>query len=159
MNSARQLSLIITIIFWSMIMGGIVYAHIVYFPPYLHNLPESNNLLQGPYGLQDGNFWMFVHPFVILSTIVTLILNWKNKNRKKLILTSTIIYAAVIIATSTYFLPELFSFAASTAENSDKTDLLARSQKWEYLSWFRGAAMYFGFVLLLLGLAKPNNNN
>ena len=159
MNTARQLSLIITILLWSAIMGAIVYSHIVYFPPYLGHLPESNNLLQGPYGLHEGNFWKFIHPFVILSTLITLILNWKVKSRRKLILIPSLIYLAVIISTATYFVPELMAFAASTAENSDKTDLLARGQKWQYFSWFRGALMYFGFVLLLLGLTKPNTNN
>ncbi len=154
MTTARQLSLIIAIVFWATILGAIVYSHIVYFPPYLGNLPESNNLIKAEYGLHEENFWMFIHPFAILSTILTLILNWKLKQRRQLIIFCMAIYAAVIIATATYFVPELIDFAASTPENSNATNLLDRGQKWQYWSWARGVFMYLGFTLLVVGLTK-----
>ena len=69
MQKSRQLFLFITITLWAIIIGGIVYSHIVYFPPYLSHLPESTSLITGEYGLHDENFWMFVHPLAILSTI------------------------------------------------------------------------------------------
>jgi hypothetical protein len=157
MIKARQLSLFITIIFWATIIGGIVYSHIVYFPPYLSHLPESNKLITGEYGLKEANFWMFIHPFAILSTITTLILNWKVKARRKYILITFGIYAAVIIVTSTYFLPELRLFADSNnATAITPTEWFQRGQTWQYLSWVRGAFMFIGFLMLLIALTKEN---
>lgn len=155
MQQARQLSLFIAITAWAILIGGIMYAHIVYFPPYLSQLPESNKLINGPYGLRDENFWMLIHPFAILSTITTLLLNWKLKARRKCILLPTIIYALVIVATATYFLPGLFAFAESgNSSTVTAADWYQRGQTWQYMSWIRGAFMFIGFILLLLALIK-----
>jgi hypothetical protein len=75
MQKSRQISLFITITLWAIIIGGISYSHVVYFPPYLSHLPESNRLITGEYGLHDENFWMLVHPLAILFTIIPLILS------------------------------------------------------------------------------------
>ncbi len=84
MQNAKQLSLFTAITIWAILIGGVVYSHIVYFPPYLSHLPESNKLITGEYGLHDEMFWMLVHPLAILLTIITLLLNWKLKTRRSL---------------------------------------------------------------------------
>jgi hypothetical protein len=155
MIKSGQLSLFIAITIWATIIGGILYSHIVYFPPYLSHLPESNSLITGNYGLHDGNFWMIVHPVAIVSTILALILNWKMNTRRKFILISVVIYALTIIATATYFLPTLMAFAASTNDTSvTPSDLFQQGQTWQHLSWIRGSFMYTGFVMLLIALTK-----
>ncbi len=138
-----------------------MYAHIVYFPPYLSHLPESNSLITGPYALRDENFWMRIHPFAILATIITLVLHWKVKTRRQLILIAAIIYAIVIIATAIYFLPGLFAFAES-GNNTMVTaaEWYRRGQLWQYMSWIRGAFMFAGFIVLLMAIAKdPQRSN
>jgi len=124
-----------------------MYSHIVYFPPYLSHLPESNKLITGD-GLQDGNFWMLVHPVAILSIIITLILNWKLTTRRKFILIAFGIYALAIVATAIYFLPGLKAFAAS----GDSTTVTAsewyqRGQTWQHMSWIRGSFLFIGFLI------------
>src|SRR5687767_6630714 len=89
--------LIIAIILWGILLGGIVYSHLVYFPVFLSNLPESAIVETGPYGLKDGKFWMSIHPVLILTLIIAIIANWKNKPRLKKILISFVVYAVVII--------------------------------------------------------------
>ena len=113
MQKAKQISLIITIILWATLAGAVVYSHIVYFPPYLSHLPESTSLISGEYGLHEGNFWMMIHPVAILSTIISLILNWKLTSRRRFILIALGIYALAIICTAFYFVPELMAFANS----------------------------------------------
>lgn len=155
MQQARQVSLFIAITAWAILTGGIMYAHIVYFPQYLSHLPESNKLITGAYGLKDENFWMLVHPFAILSTITALLLNWKLKARRTFILIPSIIYAVVIIATATYFLPGLFAFAESgNSSTITAAEWYQRGQTWQHLSWVRGAFMFAGFILLLIALLK-----
>ncbi len=77
MHKAKQISLYAAIICWAVLIGGVMYSHIVYMPAYLGHLPESNQLITGKFGLRDENFWMLIHPWAILTTILTLILNWK----------------------------------------------------------------------------------
>lgn len=160
MTQARQLSLFVAITLWAIIVGGVVYSHIAYFPSYLSHLPESNSLITGDYGLKDANFWMLVHPLGILSTIVTLILNWKLKTRRKYILITLGIYTLAIITTVVYFVPGLLAFADST-NNITVTpeEWFQRGQTWQHLSWIRGAFAFVCFLLMVIALTKDTSQN
>lgn len=152
--TAKQLSLFISISLWAILIGGIMYSHIVYMPAYLGHLPESNSLIRGAYGLKDENFWMTIHPFAIVSTIVSLLLNWRHKQRRKLISVTAIIYSLVIIATALYFVPALMSFAKSDQSGLGAATLYEQGRLWQQLSWLRGSFMFAGFLLLLVALTK-----
>src|SRR5213594_4033625 len=101
------ISLMLSIILWGTLLGGIAYSHLVYFPVYLSGLPDSAVVVDGPYGLHEGIFWTLIHPLLILSLVATLVLNWRLKARRKLILISIIVYVSALIATFLYFVPEL----------------------------------------------------
>jgi phosphoglycerol transferase MdoB-like AlkP superfamily enzyme len=150
----KQLSLFITIIIWATLIGGVTYSHIVFFPPYLSHLPESNNLITGSYGLKERNFWMAIHPAVILSTIITLIFNWRQKERFRFIIIAGIIYALAIIATALYFVPGLIAFAESNNSAFTTAYWYERGQTWQRWSWVRGTFLYVGFTMLLIALTK-----
>jgi hypothetical protein len=148
-------SLFLTIILWGTLLGGIAYAHLVYFPVYLSALPDSAVVVNGPYGLSEGIFWMIIHPALILSLIISLALNWRSKQRRKLILISFTIYAVVLIISSIYFIPELGAFKHSPESNLSPAEWYARGQRWQRLSWIRGTICYVAFVPLLVALTKP----
>jgi hypothetical protein len=155
MINARQVSLFVALTFWAIIIGGVMYSHIVYFPAYLSHLPESNQLIKGEYGLHDENFWMFVHPFAIVTTVATLILNWRIKNRRKPILIALSIYILAIVVSAIYFIPNLLIFANSdTITTVTPSEWYKRGQMWQHLSWLRGGSLYIGFLLLLSALTK-----
>ena len=148
-------SLMLSIILWGTLLGGIAYSHLVYFPPYLSALPDSAVVVNGPYGLHEGIFWMTIHPLLILSLIITLALNWRLPARRKLILITFALYVLVLIISQIYFIPELGAFARSPESSLTPAEWLARGQRWQRLSWIRGATMYAGIVPLLLALARP----
>ncbi|HEV2912381.1 MAG TPA: hypothetical protein VGX92_03595 [Pyrinomonadaceae bacterium] len=150
-------SLFLAVILWGTLLGGIAYSHLVYFPVYLSALPDSSVVVNGTYGLNEGIFWMMIHPLLILSLILTLVLNWKFKSRRKLILISLAIYIVVLIVTQIYFLPELGAFRHSPESNLSPAEWLARGQRWQRLSWIRGVTMYIGILPLLLALTKPDS--
>ncbi|HNU89405.1 MAG TPA: DUF1772 domain-containing protein [Ferruginibacter sp.] len=156
MQQFKQVSLYLAIFFWAMIVGGIVYSHIVYFPAYLTHLPASNQLISGEYGLHDENFWMFIHPVTMALTITTLVLNWRSKQRRTFILITTGIYAFVIFFTAIYFVPELQAFAKSTGTSATVSELFERGQTWQHRSWIRGSFMLTGFIMLLVALQRGN---
>jgi hypothetical protein len=154
MKNSKQISLFITLIFWGTLMGGVMYSHIAYFPPYLSHLPASTQLINGDFGIHDENFWLVVHPCTILSLLVTVFLNWKLVERRKFILITIGIYALALVATGIYFVPELMAFANSKNSNISPTEWYERGQKWQHLSWIRGAFINVGFVMLLIALTK-----
>ena len=158
MIKARSLSLFIALIVWATIAGGVMYSHVVFFPPYLSHLPESSTLVTGDYALHDEHFWLFIHPLAILSTITTLFLNWKLKERRTYIFIGLTIYALAILATATYFVPELMAFAGSNNSHSSRTaEWFTRGQTWQRLSWVRGFFVYVAFTMLLIALTKDKN--
>src|SRR5687768_3423714 len=134
-------SLFAAVIVWGTLLGGIAYSHIVYFPVYLSNLPESAVVVNGPHGLREARFWLTVHPLLILSLIAALALNWRSRQRRKLIVISCGIYFLVLLVTQFYFLPELLAFERSPESGGTAAEWHARAWRWEKLSWIRGAVM------------------
>jgi hypothetical protein len=150
-------ALFLVIILWGTLLGGITYSHLVYFPVYLSALPDSAVVVRGPCGLHEAIFWLTVHPLLILSLIVALVLNWKVESRRKLILISFAIYFLELVVTQIYFLPELMAFEQSPESNISRSEWIARGQRWQRFSWIRGAVMYAAILPLLLALTKPVN--
>ena len=148
-------SLFLTVILWGTLLGGIAYSHLVYFPVYLSALPDSSVVVNGPYGLNEGLFWMTIHPLLILSLAVAVALNWKSRARRKLILISFAIYAAVLVVSGLYFIPELVAFSRSPESGLPAAEWLARGRRWQRSSWVRGAVMYAGILPLLLATTRP----
>ena len=148
-------ALMVAIILWGTLLGGIAYSHIVYFPVYLGDLPNSAVVVNGPYGLNEVIFWAIIHPLLIISLVVALLLNWNSKLRRKLIAISFIVYVIVLLVSAFYFIPELALFKHSSESTVSATEWLARGKRWQRLSWLRGLTMYLAIIPLLFALTKP----
>lgn len=153
------LVLMLAIILWGTLLGGVAYSHLVYFPVYLSDLPASAVVVNGPYGLNDGIFWVIIHPLLIISLVAALVLNWNSSSRRKLIALSFVVYVIVLLVSLFYFVPELLLFKHSPESTLPATEWLARGRRWQRLSWLRGVAMYLAFVPLLFALTKPANDS
>jgi hypothetical protein len=152
-------ALMLAIVLWGTLLGGIAYSHIVYFPVYLSALPDSAVVVNGPYGLNDGIFWIIIHPLLIIALVVALVLNWNSSSRRKLIAVSFAVYVVLLLISLFYFVPELVLFKHSPESTVPATEWLARGRRWQRLSWLRGAVMYLTFVPLLFALTKPANDS
>src|SRR5215210_3350670 len=148
-------ALMLSVMLWGTLLGGIAYSHIVFFPVYLSALPDSSVVVNGPYGLHEARFWMLIHPLLILSLVISLVLNWRLRARRRLILISFAVYGLVLVISSIYFIPELMAFERSPRSSISPAEWLARGQRWQMLSWVRGATMYAASLPLLLALTKP----
>ncbi len=144
------------VIFYGILIGGIVYSHIAFLPAYLQDLPNSAVVVSGKYGINEAPFWLTVHPLLILSLITALALNRKFKARRNLIAMTFGIYAAVLIVTNIYFVPELLSFAKSAESTLPAAEWRARGHQWQTLSLIRGVFCLIGFFPLLTALSKSN---
>jgi glucan phosphoethanolaminetransferase (alkaline phosphatase superfamily) len=145
----------VAIILWGTLLGGIAYSHLVYFPVYLSDLPNSAVVVNGPYGLNEVIFWAIIHPLLIISLVVALLLNWNSRVRRKLIAFSFIVYVIVLLVSAFYFIPELALFKHSPESTVPATEWLARGKRWQRLSWLRGLTMYLAIIPLLFALTKP----
>ena len=148
-------ALMVAIILWGTLLGGVAYSHLVYFPAYLSDLPASAVVVNGPYGLNDARFWAVIHPLLIISLVAALVLNWNSSSRRKLIAVSFAIYVVVLLISFFYFVPELTLFKHSPESTVPATEWLARGKRWQRLSWLRGLTMYLSIVPLLFALTKP----
>jgi hypothetical protein len=148
-------ALMLSIVLWGTLLGGVAYSHLVYFPVYLSALPASAVVVTGPYGLHEAIFWMLIHPVLILSLGASLALNWRSRYRRQHIAGSMALYVLVLVVTWLYFVPELTAFATSQASTISPAEWLERGQRWQHRSWLRGAVMYACIVPLLLALARP----
>src|SRR5215212_3383284 len=101
----NTLSLMLSVVLWGTLLGGIAYSHLVYFPAYLSALPDSAVVVNGPYGLHEAVFWMTIHPLLILSLALTLAANWRARGRRRLVIFSFAVYLLVIVVSSVYFIP------------------------------------------------------
>jgi Domain of unknown function (DUF1772) len=149
------LALMVSIILWGTLLGGIIYSHLVFFPKYLSDLPNSAVLVNGVYGMNESTFWWIIHPLLIISLIVTLVFNWVSSSRRKFIAITLIVYAIVLVVTQIYFVPELILFEHSPESTISGAEWLARGRRWQKLSWLRAVIMYAAYVPLLFALSKP----
>jgi len=156
--TARTIALLVSVLLMGILLGGIVYSHIAFFPSYLSALPNSAVLVNGPYWVHDENFWTLIHPLAIASLIISLPLNWKIPARRKLIAIPLIVYVLAIVVTALYFVPELRAFKNSPNMAVSPAEWYARGQRWQHLSWTRGAVMGLSYIALLLALAWPEDN-
>lgn len=147
--------LMLAIIFWGTLLGGVAYSHLVYFPVYLSALPASAVVVNGPYGLNDAIFWGIIHPLLIISLVAALVANWKSRSRRNLIALSFVIYVVILLISAFYFVPELVLFKHSPESTLTAADWLARGRRWQRLSWLRGAIIYLAILPLLFALTKP----
>jgi hypothetical protein len=158
-NGFRTYALMISVILWGVLLGGVAYSHIVFFPVYLSDLPASAVIVNGPYALNEARFWMLLHPLLILSLLISLIANWRIRSRRPLIASTAGIYLIIIVITSLYFLPELIRFHDSPTSGIPAAEWLARGNSWQYLSWLRGATLFIAAVPLLIALTRPESTH
>jgi hypothetical protein len=154
-RSFGTFALMVAIILWGTLLGGVAYSHLVYFPVYLSSLPGSAVVVNGPYAMNDGIFWMIIHPLLITSLVAALVLNWNSPSRRKLIAVSFIVYVVVLLISFSFFVPELTLFKHSPESTVPPAEWIARGRRWQRLSWLRGLVMYLAIVPLLFGLTKP----
>jgi hypothetical protein len=148
-------ALMVSVLLWGVLLGGATYSTMVYFPAYLSHLPESAVVVTGPYGLNEGVFWLTIHPLLILSLIISLAVNWRDKKRRKLIAIPFAIYLVVLVMTQLYFLPELGAFRTSADSHLTSAEWAVRTNRWQTLNLIRGAVLYASMMILMLALARP----
>jgi len=145
----------ITCLLFSIIIGGAVYEHLAIIPFWSSGPPASLTMFQGEYGLNSEPFWITIHPVTILFLIFTLIISWITTRRFNIVVT-LIGYILILVATATYFVPELLDIINTPFLNTSDNDLTSRSKMWETLSIIRLFLLIVLSLILFSGLTKNN---
>ena len=137
-------------------VGGAVYEHLNMVPQWSAAPPASLSMFQGEYGINQGLFWMIIHPVIIFLFLVTIVLHWKTARRKNLV-TTLIVYIIILVITSIYFVPELIRITTTPFTTVADAELTKRAGLWEILSIARLIVLLVLSVILFVGLTKQVN--
>jgi hypothetical protein len=141
--------LIACALFFGMNVGTGLYEHMFGIPQMLRSptaMVEANNNNLG----QAQRYWIPLHGLILITLISSLIFNWKNPGRKKLLLWTFIGYVYISIV-SIFFAKELFAFK----DLPDGPEFYRRTKQWIALSWHRPILMLFLELLLLIAISRP----
>lgn len=151
-------TLMVATVLYGVLLGGVVYSHIVFFPVYLSSLPDSAVLTNGQFALHDENFWLLIHPVLLVSLVIALFVNWAHLYRRSRIALTLGIYVLVLVVSATWFVPRLFEFRESARSPVPAEEWRARADQWQHMSWLRGGTLFIFSIPLLLALVKPEDD-
>ena len=157
MRYLRILSYILASTSFITVIGGAVYEHLSSVPVWSSAVPASLAMFQGEYAITPFRFWMPIHPITVLLLLVAMVLNWKTE-RRKYILCTVAGYAAVLLVTFLFFVPELLAITQSTYSSTVDAALTNRAKTWESLSLVRLGGMLLLAVTLLFGLSRTDSS-
>ncbi len=148
-------SLILAIIFCGTLVGAFTYSRLALYRVGVSPMGPTAIVATGADGLKEEIFWMFMHPIVVMTLYVTLILNWKSDSRRPLILISILVYCLALSATRLFYGPQLVAFVNGPLAKINATRWLASALQWRELGWMRAALMYIAEISLLIALIRP----
>lgn len=143
----KNLLYALTCLSFSVVIGGAVYEHVAVVPQWTAAPPASLSMFQGEYGLNPAPFWMYIHPVTLVLFVVSIVLNWRTKLRRYL-LVSFLGYVLVLAITFSYFVPNLIKITTSTYSSQVDPELSQLAATWEVLSLVR-----LGFLIVLAMVA------
>src|SRR5688572_29700800 len=153
----RKLLLILGSISFIVVIGGATYEHLGIVPVWASAAPASLSMFQGEYGIMPQRFWIPIHPVTLALHALALIANWKTAARNYVLIT-IVGYAAILVTTFIFFVPELISITQSAFSPTIDAELTRRAEMWETLSLVRLGVLFMLAVVLLLGLSKAERN-
>ncbi len=145
----------VSCLLFSITIGGAVYEHIAVVPAWSAAPPSSLTMFQGQYGLNAAPFWMAIHPVAIVFLTLSLITSWKT-DRKFNLITTLVGYILILVATATYFVPELLEIINTPYSETVDVDLTKRAGTWETLSIVRLVILIGLSLILYSGLTKSS---
>ncbi|GAA0360774.1 hypothetical protein [Bacillus horti] len=146
-------TLIVLITLLAFELGGAFYEWIVVASQWSSYPPQSFSILQGEYALPLDSFWMPLHMVAQFVIVLSLILCWKDKQRRKFMLILVGLYIALRVPTFMYFIPELEFFRTTSTDTAWSQGMQDRADRWVLLSIGRTAIIAVSYVLAWMALS------
>ncbi len=132
-------------------LGGAIYEWIVVASQWSAYPPVSFAVLQEPYGLPLEHFWIPLHMVAQVLIVFAVILCWKERSIRKLLLWVIGLYLLLRIPTFLYFIPELGAFTNADPSGSYSQEWKNRADLWVNLSIVRTIIVVSVYVLSWIG--------
>jgi hypothetical protein len=146
---------------WSLILlgfamaaaiGGGLFEHIVLVPLWSKSPPTSFSIIQPGTGVPLQNFWIPVHAAITIFIISSLILTWRERKVRRLLLIGLASYIVMRLWSGVFFIREMLEFQKVPVESPPSAELSARVASWIFWSWFREPLDVITFLCFLLAL-------
>lgn len=154
---------------WSLILlcfstaaaiGGGLFEHIVLIPLWSKSPPSSFAIIQPGTGVPLQNFWIPVHTAITVFLILSLILAWRERKVRRLLLIGLASYIIMRVWSGLFFIREMLEFQKLPLDSPPTPELSARVSSWIFWTWFREPLDIITFLSFLLALYwfKANRN-
>lgn len=131
--------------------GASLWETAIFTPAWSKSPPVSMQILDT---MDPKIFWGIVHSLFEMCFIITLVVNWKIKERKFRLLGIFMGYAVLRIWTLSYFAPTYMHFEAVAHHPVTDDHLSAHAILWKHLNYIRTCLLIIVNILLLLFVQK-----
>jgi hypothetical protein len=135
--------------------GAQILETAVMVPAWTAAPPSTLYFFQKPYGLDFKVFWITVHSLHEIIFIVALVLNWKDKQRRKPLLLLFIAHMVVRVWTVSYFAPTIIWFQSLPVTDAVDEVLVQKAALWKNLNYLR-VGLFIAINMLMVPLLKTN---
>src|SRR5687767_12261871 len=120
---------------WSLILlcysmaaaiGGGLFEHIVLVPLWVASPPSSFAIIQPGTGVPLQNFWIPVHSAITVFLILSLVLTWREKKVRRLLLIGLVSYVIMRVWSGVFFIREMLEFQKVPLNSPPTPELSAR---------------------------------
>lgn len=133
-------------------IGGGLYEQIVLTPIWSASPPSSFAIIQPGTGVPLQNFWIPVHTGITIFVVLSLILAWKERKVRRLLLIGLAAYVVMRGWSFLFFIPEMLEFQQIPLDSPASAELSARVASWTGWTWLREPFDIASFLCFLLAL-------
>jgi hypothetical protein len=139
----------------TIVFGGAIMETFINFPNWFHNIPISLDAAKNFLQVRNpGQFFQTVYPLAILTGIAFVILGWRIKPARNLILAAIVLSVGLEVATFAFIYPLLRTMIVDgTAVHSIEV-LKQTAERFTTLNYLRMFFFLIGELLSLFGLWK-----
>ena len=135
-------------------VGGGVYEHAVLMPIWSASPPASFRMIQPGTGVPLQRFWIPVHAAITAFVLLSLVLTWRHREVRLLLLIGLGSYVVMRAWSGVFFIPEMLAFQRIPADSAGSPELAARVARWTFWTWFREPLDLLSMATFLLALLK-----
>ncbi len=142
--------LIACVLFLGFSTGTGIYQHLFWIPAMFESPALLAKNLSGE-GADSGQlFWIPLHVLSFVTMLLSLIFNWKNGKRRRLVLVAFVGYFYISLI-SIYFASQLYVLK----ETPNLAEFQNQTRQWLMLSWHRPILQAVIELLLLVAISRP----
>ncbi len=133
-------------------IGGGAYESLMLNPLWAKSPPASFAIIQPDTGVPLQRFWIPVHVAITILGVVALVLTWRVRPVRRLLLVGLAAYVVMRAWSGLCFIPEMLAFQKVPLTAGPSAELSARVARWTFWTWFREPLDLVSFVSFLLAL-------